>query len=198
MSIVRKYSYMSDWDEGPVEVREFFDTNDPYSLIVEAKQARTMLAKNFIQGHEFEDDNGKAIKAFDNPNVKRVCAIGAVYYTQGHQYAECNLITALNESAETLFPTDQEPCSCGCGALGHRSVVSVNDELGLDSTLAVFDHRIAAYQAEIDLAEEYAATYQISEAAITRWESSFNPSKPIIGAATQPIVKKEVNALHVS
>lgn len=201
----RSYRYYENWSAEP-ELRKFMDSNDPYKLIREAKEARALLDEKFVKGHEFLgiDEHGDefGIRAFDDPNVKYLCSIGAVFYVQGHQAFECNLITALNKNSGILHPEtttcDDEDCDCN----SRGSIVSVNDDFGKDSALAVFDYTIAEYQAEIDLAEAWDAEYKNQRprrnSIMRGYTSTFDASKPIIGAATQP-VSKEVNVpLHVS
>jgi hypothetical protein len=193
---VRFYRYYKEWgSDTDSELREYFDTNNPYKLIAEAKEARELLDRKFIQGHEFEDQWGNSIRAHDDPRIRTLCSIGAVYYVQGHQAYECNLIQALNKNTTVVHPglsCPNEDCECE-----DHTIVSVNDSMGKDAALAVFDYTISEYQAEIDLAEGMAAQYADKPYNVTPFTFTNTPVPVVLEAVkAKPapvIVKEEVN-----
>jgi hypothetical protein len=195
----RYFNYASSWQADGHELREYFDTDDPYQLIKEAREARALLDEKFCQGAEFANEGYESLKAYDDPSIKYLCSIGAVFHTQGHQVFECNLINQLNKSATDMHGMN-DGCSdpnCGCDK-SRTTIVDVNDSMGKEAALEVFDHTIAEYQAQIDYAELCAAAYTESYNPYTVTPFVFsNTAAPAIGCGpkgcTVPApVKQEV------
>lgn len=162
----------------------YFDTYDPYRLREEAQQARDLLAERYVSGREFSTVASGQVPFFTAMEMKQngikpgVCAIGAVYYVQGHHARQCNLIHALDKKATELFAVrvqnEDEPCACGdpnCTEgtyMEYDNIVDVNDgPNGRARALHVFDAVIADYAEQIRVAEWMAEDYPTIEQMVT-------------------------------
>lgn len=167
----REWMYQEKFGSNVTELRNYLDSDNPYRLIEEAKEAREMLASHYVAGFEFARSETDAVKAYNDPSIKFVCSIGAVFYVQGHQSYECNLIRTLNKSAGKVFAVtlktcEQPDCNCEYSHGPTGSIVDVNDTMGREAALKVFDHAIASYQTQIDYAESFAATYRVTSVPV--------------------------------
>lgn len=149
-----------------------WDTNDPYILIREAKEAKELLDKGYIKG-ALADLGTRADGITESPNhgwsndsnthpldirATGFCAMGAVMAVQGHETEVCGLIRRLDIAAYHHR---------GYGVLAPKATsldqpieiraYNVNDQESKSATMAVFDMAIDQLQAEIDLAEAWAA-----------------------------------------
>lgn len=115
------------------------------------------------KAREYFAENGGVKRALYDVTTGKVCAVGAVNYVmtgnarglgcqstedQRKQYAT---ITLLNASARELYEGAMVSCTCGCNVDYQAyafSVASVNDEIGFDAALHVYDHAIKTLENE--------------------------------------------------